>query len=87
LKDKNSKRHFPTKEAVNIIYNGTSAGSPARRLMVNIHVSYGNTKWFNSTCDAVFVLDVTQSLYAKFEGKTYISEVRPDTLNASDYLS
>ena len=55
------------RETVSIIYRGTTAGSPARRLMVNIHLAYGTTKWLDWTCKAGFVLDVAQSFYAKFD--------------------
>ncbi|KAM0709959.1 hypothetical protein Q7P35_002321 [Cladosporium inversicolor] len=87
LKDKDSQRHFPMKEAVNIIYHGTTAGSPARRLMVDIRVSHATTKWSDSTYEAAFVLDVTQNLYAKFDKHNFVSNFRDDTLKASDYLS
>lgn len=45
LTDESAKRYCSMKEAVSIIYRGTTAGSPARRLMVNIHLAYGTTKW------------------------------------------
>ena len=67
LTDQCSKRYCPMRETVSIIYRGTTAGSPARRLMVNIHLAYGTTKWLDSTCEAGFGLDVAQSFYAKFD--------------------
>lgn len=90
LTDKNSKRYCPTREAVNIIYRGTTAASPARRLMVDLHVAYGTTKWFDSTCEAGFVLDVAQRIYAKMEScgsHSDISTLRSSTLVASEYMS
>lgn len=78
------------KEAVSIIYRGTTSGSPARRLMVDIHLAYGTTKWLAPTCEAGFVLDVAQSFYAKFDqysAEHSISEMRSITLQASEYIS
>jgi hypothetical protein len=43
-KDKDMESCIPTKEAVNIIYCGTTAGSPARRLMVDIRLVHGVTE-------------------------------------------
>jgi hypothetical protein len=90
LTDKNAKRHCPMKEAVNIIYRGTTAGSPARRLMADIDLAYGTIKWLDSTCEAGFVLDVAQRVYAKFDefslGNT-IGQLRSVTLQATEYIS
>ena len=47
LIDKSSKRYCPMRENVSIIYRGTTAGSPTRRLKVNIHLAYGTTKWLD----------------------------------------
>ena len=90
LTDKSSKRYCPMRETVSIIYRGTTARSPTRRLKVNIHLAYETTKWFDSTCEAGFVLDVAQSFYAKFDqysAKDTISQMRSVTLNASEYIS
>lgn len=90
LTDKSSKRYCPMKEAVKTIYRGTTAGSPARRLMVNIHLAYGTTKWLAPTCEAGFVLDVAQSFYAKFDqysAQHSIAQMRSITLQASEYIS
>lgn len=86
LVDERSFRSFPARETVNIIYRGTTAGSPARRLMVDIQVSYGSTKTIDSACEASFVHDVVQRLYTKMEGNSSISQMR-GSLNESDYLS
>lgn len=74
-------------EAVKIIYRGTAAGSPARRLMVNFHVGHGTTQWFDSTCEAGFVRDVLQSLYDRMPQHSSISQMRGGGLSASDYVS
>lgn len=90
LTDKESKQYHPKGEAVNIIYRGTTAKSPARRLMVDFHIAYGTTKCFVATCEAGFVLDVAQKLYAKFDeytGGNNIATLRSVKLEASEYLS
>ena len=87
LTDKESKHYYPKGEAVNIIYRGTTAASPARRLMVNFHVAYGITKSFDPTCEAGFVLDVVQHLYNRMPSCSSVSTLRESQLDASDYLS
>jgi hypothetical protein len=90
LTDKSSQRYCPMKEAVSIIYRGTTAGSPARRLTVDIHLAYGTTKWLDSTCEASFVLDVAQRFYAKFDQHSTsntIGQLRSVTLQATEYIS
>lgn len=38
-------RHFPGPLAVLIIYEGTPSDSPARRFLVDIHISHGRRDW------------------------------------------
>ncbi|KAF2814822.1 uncharacterized protein BDZ99DRAFT_549023 [Mytilinidion resinicola] len=62
-------RQYPTKAAVNIIYNGTLEGSPARRLLVDFWTWVSQESWTkNATFDmytAVFLFDVMRSLSIK----------------------
>jgi hypothetical protein len=51
LADKDGTLYYPKKEAANIIYRGTTAGSPASLLMVDIHQTSGTMDWLDSTCE------------------------------------
>ncbi|SMQ49011.1 unnamed protein product [Zymoseptoria tritici ST99CH_3D7] len=60
--------YSPIREAVRVIYSGTVAGSPARKLMVHIHVETGHSDWFGK--DATlhcpeFLFDIAIALMDK----------------------
>jgi hypothetical protein len=78
-------RQCPGKETVNIIYRGTLAGSPARRLMVDCHVAFGTAEFFDSACEAEFVLDVVQSTYRKMVASTPMSDRYSVVLHEQNY--
>jgi hypothetical protein len=80
-------RACPGKETVNTIYRGTLAGSPARRLMVDWHVVLGTAEFFDSACEAEFVLDMLQSTYRKMVGNTLIKDRYGVVLHAPSYRS
>lgn len=48
------------KDAANIIYRGTTTTSPARRLMVDFQVKFGQKEWLDDSCEAAFLLDVSK---------------------------
>jgi hypothetical protein len=78
-------RHCPGKETVKTIYRGTPARSPARRLMVDCHVALGTGGFFDSTCEAEFVLDVVQSMYHKMIASTTSKDRYSAVLHAPNY--
>lgn len=39
--------YFPTGDVVDILYAGTSSGSPARKLMVDLFFYHGSPSWFD----------------------------------------
>jgi len=81
-----SKRFCPSKEAINIIYRGTTEGSHARRLMANIHVAYGSNEMLDLSCEPAFVLDVARAFHTKTEGCTKSANLRLQGLRERDYV-
>lgn len=79
------KRMCPAKEAVNIIYRGTTAVSPARRLMTDIELSFGTIHSLEITCEAAFVLDVARAFCARSQIGHKPDSFRNRTLNAGAY--
>ncbi|KAK4547282.1 hypothetical protein LTR36_000937 [Oleoguttula mirabilis] len=73
------KRGFPSNKAIGIIYDGTPSTSPARRLIVDLHVRYGGPEWMSADCDKVhpeFTLDLATELMKErrtkgTEGRSY----------------
>lgn len=66
--DKNGSRWAPNGEVVNVMYRGTPAGSPGRRLMVDIHTKRGCKNWLSSSIEKKFVIDMASALYDKAQG-------------------
>lgn len=64
LKDKTGTRWFPIGPTVTRIYDGTPAGSPARRLMVDTHTSQGNQRWLDCDNHPAFMTDLSKALLA-----------------------
>jgi hypothetical protein len=81
------KRSLPKQEAANIIYRGTTTGSPARRLMVDIFQTFGERDWLDSACEPDLLLDVAQRFYEVFEKNPKQNFVRFLDLEEGRYLS
>jgi hypothetical protein len=80
---------WPGAEVVNIIYQGKTAGSPARRMMVDFAVNEGNPTWFSSptALDPTYLLDLNKVLLEKHElYKTYFPGGGGGMTKEGDYL-
>lgn len=51
----------PPMDSVNTIYRGTSAESNARRLMVDLHLKFGEEKLLTPDFDMTFILDLAKA--------------------------
>jgi hypothetical protein len=71
----------------NIIYRGTTAGSPARRLMVNLFLAYGEDFELNNTCEADFLLDVARAFCVQATSYNDPGSFRNQPLTAAHYSS
>ena len=66
---------YPTSDVVEIIYNGTMNASPARKLLVDIYVVYGNPKWIGQDLDKPILHQFSGDLMrASLEGNSGIAE-------------
>lgn len=85
---RDSRYHYPSKEAANIIYRGTTEGSPARRLMVDVHVRFGTHKWLTADYEGALLCDVAQQLYQKMEANVNCAfcQFHNIALKADEYL-
>jgi hypothetical protein len=57
----------PGEDSIDIIYKGTSEGDPARRLMVDIYLSWADRDCLDKEADPAFLFDVAQALFQKIE--------------------
>lgn len=79
------KRICPTIDATNTIYRGTTAESPARRLMTDIQLAFGTTLSLDAASDAAFVLDVARAFSFKAQTNQQPGSFRKRTFNAAAY--
>ena len=60
-------RYYPVGTQVDLIYKGTCANSPARKLMVDMHVKAGQANWLDvGVNNPDFVADLSRQLLARF---------------------
>ena len=65
---------------VNIIYQGTPMGSPARRLMVDLALRSGCPRCYTADeLDKAFLVDLTQAFFLALRGPTSVEDQRPST--------
>jgi hypothetical protein len=80
-------RSYPETTSVTVTYSGTSAGSPLRRLMVDLYVKAGTGSW-NYSKHPEFLMDLWKAL---LEEKTLAQKTIPDfrgqVLVAEDYVN
>lgn len=62
--DKQGTSWFPTGGMVRRAYEGTPAGSPLRRLLVNLHNYRGNQKWIKDENSLEFLMDLVKIMFA-----------------------
>jgi len=72
---------------INIIYHGTTTGSAARRLLVDIHASAAREDWyFNDACvDPLFLMDLVRKFLRNAEVFEMVGGCRRVELEAEDY--
>jgi hypothetical protein len=71
----------PAAKSVAIIYGGTPDGSPARRLLVDLHVACGESYWMSFTKTKDFQRDVVYDI----QDKVQRLNLRMEDLKAKDY--
>lgn len=77
---------FPAGPLINKLYNGTPAGSPGRRLLVDLYVRNGLKQSMTLELEPQFILDAASALYDSIEAQDEGVNVRSKVLNAEDYL-
>lgn len=86
LKVDKAANQFPSAHCVRKIYQGTLSGSPLRRLLVDMHVSYGSSSWLDeSDYDPTYVNDLAKAFIAKAEDKQTPTKFRMQAPKAQNY--
>jgi hypothetical protein len=82
-----SRRNVPSLHAISEIYKGTTDGSPVRRLMVDLYVTYAQQgAMIRAEDNPAFVRDVAEALLAKAVNRQSPNNFRFRDLDADDYL-
>lgn len=77
----------PTCIPTNIIYQGITTGSPARRLLVDIHASWARNDWYpkDVDLDPAFLMELLRKLLHYVATYKTVKESRQLDLKAEDY--
>jgi len=86
-KDGKGERWYPTSSNVDRAYRGTPAGSPIRRLLVDMHVTTGANSWLSAEPNAQFLADLAKAFYEKMDHHKAFAEFRRKDLDIEKYLS
>lgn len=88
IEDENKKHWFMGHEAINIYYEDTGAGSPARRLIIDRCVSCGNENWLaEEGYHPEFLMDLSKALLEKARMEKRYADYRYLPMVADTYLS
>jgi hypothetical protein len=87
LQSSDGQNWLPDDRSISLVYQGTPANSPARRLLVDLHVSSGVTDNLTSdTCDLMYLADLARAFNTRVQDSEHTDEFRLRELNAWDYL-
>lgn len=86
IKSPNDMRRFPGESTITMIYEGTSTGSPMRRMMVAFYVTLGIMTWPYKGQHPEFLGELVEELQRKIIGQKAIRDFRVRQLVAEDYL-
>jgi hypothetical protein len=87
LQSENGERWLPEDRAISVIYQGTPVDSPARRMLVDLQVSYGFAHSLESdTCDPTYLGDVARAFNNCVQSCEQTNDFRDRELSADDYL-
>lgn len=78
-------RTFQRITSVNTIYQGTPAGSPARRLMVDLSLRFGCPQCYTGDLDNAFLVDLTHAFFVAAQSPKGVDGQRYLALEADDY--
>ena len=71
--------HYPGPAVIETVYEGTTAESPMRRLLVDMYVKHGERKWLEPELHPAFVQDVARKLMV---GRIVLGDL---TMRKGDY--
>lgn len=79
--------HYPGPAVVEIIYEGTTAASPFRRLLIDMYARHGSEEWLShDDLHPAFCLDVARALMAQAQFKGGALGQRGPAMRVADYL-
>jgi hypothetical protein len=73
----NGTRWYPIDPWVDRAYGGTPEGSPLRKLLVDMHVSHGSSKWLGGTKSVEFLTDLAGRLLDDRKASPHLNASEP----------
>ena len=85
-KSPDGTRYYPASTCINAIYDGTSIGSPMRRMIVDMWVVHGSAEWTFKDLHPEFLQELAPKLLEKIIGQKTVRDFRYKELVAEDYF-
>ena len=85
IKSPDNNCHFPGSASIHLIYDGTTRGSPMRRLMVDFYVTRGLAKLPYQGQHPEFLEELAEELQGKIIAQKLVRDFRGRELVAKDY--
>ena len=87
LEVQKERKWNPTCVPINIIYQGITSGSPARRLLIDIHASDAREYWYPEDVhvDPVFLMDLVRRFLGCFKTNEGLPKNNRFEIAAEDY--
>jgi hypothetical protein len=82
----NGTRHSPGTPCITLIYDGTSTGSPMRRVLVDIWATRGNVDWPCKRQHQEFLGELVEELQTKIMAQKVVCDFRFRPMAVEDYF-
>jgi len=86
LESPNGSRTFLGSSNIAMLYNGTSTGSPMRRMIVDFYATYGSADWPYKSQHHEFLEDLAKRLQEQILAQEEVRDFRTRELVAEDYF-
>jgi len=86
IQSSNGSHGYPGQQCITRIYEGTTRGSPMRRMMVDFAVTHGNAQWPYKGQHTEFLEELTEQLQRKIMAQKEVRDFRLRDLVAEDYF-
>lgn len=82
--------YYPVGSCINVIYEGTTPESPARRMLLDFATEHGSESWFDTALHTApgqeYLLDLSKALFQEMAARESANDFRRLPMKAEDYF-